>query len=124
MGLFDYVTVRGPSFVCSEGHDLSGEEFQTKDFGCEMGQVFIEEHRRATTRKWCLGTPEAESDVVSFSVASAAGGWQRTTIVKEQPTVDERSAPMFTVRSAPVESTMYRVHPNGARRFLPTDGTR
>jgi hypothetical protein len=41
MGLFDYVTVSGPAFVCSEGHDLSGEEFQTKDLGCTMGDAEI-----------------------------------------------------------------------------------
>jgi len=45
MGLFDYVSVRDPMFVCSEGHDLSDEEFQSKDFGCEMGRVHIENGR-------------------------------------------------------------------------------
>lgn len=43
MGLFDYVTVRDPRFVCSRGHDLSAEEFQSKDFGCTMGRVLIED---------------------------------------------------------------------------------
>lgn len=41
MGLFDYVSVAGPEFRCSEGHDLSGEEFQTKDLGCTMGYASI-----------------------------------------------------------------------------------
>ena len=41
MGLFDTVTVRDPRFVCSEGHDLSDEEFQTKDLGCTMGSATI-----------------------------------------------------------------------------------
>lgn len=41
MGLFDYVYCHGPEFVCSEGHDLSGEEFQTKDLGCTMGSAKI-----------------------------------------------------------------------------------
>ena len=41
MGLFDYVTVRDPRFACSEGHDLSDEEFQTKDLGCTMGSATI-----------------------------------------------------------------------------------
>lgn len=41
MGLFDYVHVTGPAFVCSEGHALAGEEFQSKDFGCTMGHVAI-----------------------------------------------------------------------------------
>jgi len=42
MGLFDTVTVRDARFVCSEGHDLSGEEFQTKDLGCTMGSAAID----------------------------------------------------------------------------------
>lgn len=45
MGMFDYVRVRDPRFVCSEGHDLGGEEFQTKDFGCTMGYVGIADDR-------------------------------------------------------------------------------
>jgi len=40
MGLFDTVHVDS-RFKCSEGHDLSDEEFQTKDLGCTMGDVFI-----------------------------------------------------------------------------------
>lgn len=63
MGMFDYVSVSGPEFVCSEGHDLSDEEFQSKDFGCEMGQVRIE-CGRVSCRAACLGTPSAESDQV------------------------------------------------------------
>lgn len=39
MGMFDRVHVHGPAFVCSEGHDLSGEEFQTKDFACVLDDV-------------------------------------------------------------------------------------
>ncbi len=39
MGLFDYVHVEGAEFVCSEGHDLTNEEFQTKDLGCTMGSA-------------------------------------------------------------------------------------
>jgi hypothetical protein len=41
MGLFDYVHVHDARFVCSEGHDLRGEEFQTKDLGCTMGDSAI-----------------------------------------------------------------------------------
>jgi hypothetical protein len=41
MGLFDYVVVDDPNFICSEGHDLRVEEFQSKDFGCTMGTVSI-----------------------------------------------------------------------------------
>lgn len=37
MGLFDYVTVSDPRFVCTEGHALGEVEFQTKDLGCTMG---------------------------------------------------------------------------------------
>ncbi len=43
MGLFDYVSVQGAAFVCSEGHDLSGEEFQTKDLGSTMGSACLED---------------------------------------------------------------------------------
>lgn len=65
MGLFDYVTVNDPRFVCSEGHDLSGEEFQSKDFGCMMGQVTIE-NGRTSSRQVYLGVPEADSSVVEI----------------------------------------------------------
>lgn len=41
MGLFDRVQVAGEAFRCSEGHDLSGQEFQTKDLGCTMGHWLI-----------------------------------------------------------------------------------
>ena len=41
MGLFDYVYVDDPAFVCSEGHDLNGREFQTKDLGCTMGHAKV-----------------------------------------------------------------------------------
>ena len=41
MGLFDRLECVGPEFVCSEGHDLSGEEFQTKGLGCTMGGGLI-----------------------------------------------------------------------------------
>ena len=41
MGLFDDVLTRDPRFACSEGHDLNGEPFQSTDFGCTMGTVFI-----------------------------------------------------------------------------------
>lgn len=43
MGLYDSVRLRGPKFVCSEGHDLSAEEFQTKDLGQTMGEWEIGE---------------------------------------------------------------------------------
>ena len=66
MGLFDYVTVRDPRFVCSEGHDLSGEEFQTKDFGETMGRILIDRDGWITTRAVFLGTPEADSSVVEI----------------------------------------------------------
>lgn len=49
MGLFDYVKVSGPEFKCSEGHDLSGEEFQTKDLGCTMGNATIADGKLTTT---------------------------------------------------------------------------
>lgn len=37
MGLFDVVHTERAEFQCSEGHDLNGEEFQTKDLGRTMG---------------------------------------------------------------------------------------
>lgn len=43
MGLFDYVSCDHPAFVCSDGHDLRREEFQTKDLGCTMGGASIGE---------------------------------------------------------------------------------
>lgn len=42
MGLFDTVRV-DERFTCSEGHDLTGEEWQSKDFGETMGTVTISE---------------------------------------------------------------------------------
>lgn len=42
MGFYDTVTVCDPRFVCSEGHDLCQEEFQTKDLGGTMGTARIE----------------------------------------------------------------------------------
>lgn len=44
MGLFDYVSVTGDVYRCSEGHDLCDEEFQTKDLGCTMGDASIGSH--------------------------------------------------------------------------------
>lgn len=43
MGMFDWVTVTHPAFVCPAGHDLRGQEFQTKDFDCVLGHVHIGE---------------------------------------------------------------------------------
>ena len=41
MGLFDTVRVN-ERFTCSEGHDLTGEGWQSKDFGETGGDVIIE----------------------------------------------------------------------------------
>jgi hypothetical protein len=41
MGLFDYVHFDRPEAICSEGHDLRDEEFQTKDLGETMGSASI-----------------------------------------------------------------------------------
>jgi hypothetical protein len=41
MGCFDTLNCSGPEFVCSENHDLSIEEFQTKDLGETMGDFNI-----------------------------------------------------------------------------------
>lgn len=41
MGMYDYVTVEGEAFVCSEGHDVSDREFQTKDFDCVLGYIHV-----------------------------------------------------------------------------------
>lgn len=43
MGLFDRVYCNRPEFVCSEGHDLSDAEFQTKDLGETMGSATIDD---------------------------------------------------------------------------------
>lgn len=43
MGLFDRVAVSRPEFQCSEGHDLTGAEFQTKDLGETMGYAEIDD---------------------------------------------------------------------------------
>lgn len=40
MGMYDVVRVDS-QFRCSEGHDLSGEEFQTKDFGETFGDISV-----------------------------------------------------------------------------------
>ncbi len=42
MGMFDYIRCIGPEFVCSRGHSLADEEFQTKDFSCELAWHKIE----------------------------------------------------------------------------------
>lgn len=42
MGLYDCLTCNDPRFVCSEGHHLGAEEFQTKDLGCTMGHGEID----------------------------------------------------------------------------------
>lgn len=41
MGMFDWVHVDRDEFVCSEGHSLRNEEFQTKDFDCVLGHVYV-----------------------------------------------------------------------------------
>ncbi len=41
MGMFDYYSVSGPEFVCSEGHDLSAEEFQGKSLDCTLAMHSI-----------------------------------------------------------------------------------
>jgi hypothetical protein len=52
VGMFDYANiydgyteagelVPNTHFKCPAGHDLKGEEFQTKDFGCTLGEVQI-----------------------------------------------------------------------------------
>ena len=57
MGLFDYVSVNDPRFVCSEGHDLRGEEFQTKDFACSLGTITISTDGVTTRAFGGLGDP-------------------------------------------------------------------
>ncbi len=42
MGMFDSLRCIGPQFVCSRGHSLADEEFQTKDFDCELAWHLIE----------------------------------------------------------------------------------
>jgi hypothetical protein len=45
MGMFDYYRVSGPAFVCSEGHDLTGEEFQGKSLSCTLASHKIDGDR-------------------------------------------------------------------------------
>lgn len=47
MGLYDSVTVTGSGWTCPEGHDLTGEDWQTKDLGETMGG-------------WTFGEPGSE----------------------------------------------------------------
>lgn len=61
MGLFDYVSVSDARFVCSEGHDLSGCEFQSKDFGETMGTVVIDADGRIDFIEGYCGKPEPDS---------------------------------------------------------------
>ncbi len=42
MGMFDSAYCVGPEFVCTAGHDLSEEEFQTKDLDCSLAIIRIE----------------------------------------------------------------------------------
>jgi len=60
MGMFDRVKCADPRFVCSESHDLSDEEFQTKDFECALGVAVIED-ARITFHDGALGVPMATS---------------------------------------------------------------
>ncbi len=59
MGVYDSVCVQGPHrWTCSEGHDLTGVEWQTKDLGCTMGS-------------WTLaarldGTPGSEGEQIEL----------------------------------------------------------
>lgn len=61
MGLFEYVFVNDPRFVCSEGHFLGDAEFQSKDFGCVMGDVSIDDGR-LSYRDRGLGMPAPDSN--------------------------------------------------------------
>lgn len=45
MGMFDRYLCSGPAFVCSEGHDLSDEEFQGKSLSCTMAYHSIDVDR-------------------------------------------------------------------------------
>lgn len=48
MGLFDSVMCLSPEFMCSEGHSLNDEVFQTKDLGQTMGEAVIAQDGRFT----------------------------------------------------------------------------
>lgn len=37
MGLYDTIRYNGSRSKCANGHDLSSEDFQTKDLGCTLG---------------------------------------------------------------------------------------
>jgi hypothetical protein len=55
VGVFDYAICKGPEFVCSEGHDLTGQEFQTKDFACVLAYVTIEDGHVTTEEEGPAG---------------------------------------------------------------------
>jgi hypothetical protein len=65
MGMFDYVRVSDPRFVCSEGHDLSNMEFQTKDFKCVLGFVIIEDGKLSYANG-CLDVPPSTSPTTDY----------------------------------------------------------
>jgi len=65
MGLYDDITVADPRFVCSEGHDLSSEPFQSKDFGCAMGAVLIE-NGRLKYAQGHFGTPSPDGNTAEI----------------------------------------------------------
>lgn len=45
MGLFDRILVRDPRMVCSEGHSMSDDEFQTYDLGRTNGDAEVVDGR-------------------------------------------------------------------------------
>jgi hypothetical protein len=52
LGLYDDIIVTGEWCRCSEGHDLSGEVFQTKDLGSTMGRWSLAEDLRGEFGGW------------------------------------------------------------------------
>jgi hypothetical protein len=59
MGMFDWVHIKDERFVCSEGHDVCGNEFQTKDFDCVLGYVTITDGV-VGFQSGCVGLPPCD----------------------------------------------------------------
>lgn len=55
MGCFDTITLNRDDARCSEGHDLCGVEFQTKDLGQTMGHYTISTGIQGEDGGWGVG---------------------------------------------------------------------
>ncbi len=72
MGLYDTLTVSNEAFKCSEGHDLSEAEFQTKDLGQTMGYWQISDVLTGEPGGWGRPLPKPISGVLEIYCACIA----------------------------------------------------